>query len=72
MKLVYNMTIQQKGKAKLAKGTAHNDTLVTTQLAMQHKCFTVIIKLNAAVIKLKINIVKLCKKQETQQILMCL
>ena len=30
MKLAYNMTMQQKGKAKLAKGTAHNDTLVKT------------------------------------------
>ena len=30
MKLVYNMTMQQKGKAKLAKGTAHNDTIVKT------------------------------------------
>jgi len=29
---------------------------------MQHKCFTVIIKPNTAIIKLKISIVKLCKK----------
>ena len=28
MKLVYNMTMQQKGKAKLAKGIAYNDTIV--------------------------------------------
>jgi len=33
---------------------------------MQHKCFTVIIKPNTAIMKLKISIVKLCKKGRKQ------